>query len=103
MQGMARGLSLFEEALLDFEAQDPNVEWYPKTATQCYCVKYYEKIGATTQTALDHFFKRVDRIEFIKEPEHAPGMVETAVCLPSPIANSPSGLPPPVSSPSSSQ
>ena len=44
MQGMARGLSLFEEALLDFEAQDPNVEWYAKTATQCYCVKYYEKI-----------------------------------------------------------
>ena len=33
MQGMARELSLFEKALLDFEAQDPNVEGYTKTAT----------------------------------------------------------------------
>ena len=30
MQGMARELSLFEKALLDFEAQDPNVEGYTK-------------------------------------------------------------------------
>ena len=36
MQGMTWGVSLFEEALLDFEAQDPNVEWYAKTATQCH-------------------------------------------------------------------
>ena len=100
---MVKGFYLFEETLQFFEAQDPNVEWYAKTATQCYCVKYYEKIGATTRISLDHFFKRVDIIEFIKEPEHVPGMVETAVCLPSPIANSPSDLPPPVSSPSSSQ
>ena len=32
MQEMARGLSLFEEALLVFEAQDPEVEWYMKDA-----------------------------------------------------------------------
>ena len=32
MQEMARGLSLFEEALLAFEAQDPNVEQYMKVA-----------------------------------------------------------------------
>ena len=32
MQEMARGFSLFEEALLVFEAQDPNVEQYTKVA-----------------------------------------------------------------------
>ena len=31
-QEMARGFSLFEEALLVFEAQDLNVEWYTKVA-----------------------------------------------------------------------
>ena len=46
MQEMARGFSLFEEALLVFEAQDSNVEWYTKVAAavqnavQCYCVIY---------------------------------------------------------------
>ena len=29
-QEMARGFSLFEKALLVFEAQDLNVEWYMK-------------------------------------------------------------------------
>ena len=32
MQEMARGFSLFEEALLVFEAQDRNVEQYTKVA-----------------------------------------------------------------------
>ena len=32
MQEMARGFSLFEEALLVFEAQDPKVVWYTKLA-----------------------------------------------------------------------
>ena len=42
MQEMARGFSLFEEALLVFEAQDLKVEWYTKIAAavqyaiQCY-------------------------------------------------------------------
>ena len=46
MQEMARGFSLFEEALLVFEAQDPNVELYMKVAAaiqnaiQCYRVIY---------------------------------------------------------------
>ena len=31
-QKIERGFSLFEEALLIFEAQDPNVEWYTKAA-----------------------------------------------------------------------
>ena len=49
MQVMASGFSLFEEALLDFEAGDPNIEWYTKLAAAfknaiwCYCVIYDEK------------------------------------------------------------
>ena len=49
MQKMARGFSLFEEALLVFEAQNPNVEWYTKVAAavqnaiQCYHVIYGKK------------------------------------------------------------
>ena len=67
MQEMARGFSLFEEALL--KAQHLKAEWYTKVAAavqnaiQWYCAIYDEKKRATTQTSLDHFFKRVDRIE----------------------------------------
>ena len=68
MQEMAREFSLSEEALLVFEAQDQNIGWYTKCAAvvqnaiQCYQVIYDKKKRATTQTSLDHFFKRVDRI-----------------------------------------
>ncbi len=68
MQEMTRGFSLFEEALLFFEAQEPNVEHYTKVAAavqdavQCYRVIYDEKKRATTQTSRDCFFKRVDRM-----------------------------------------
>ena len=112
MQEMARGFSLFAEALLVFEAQDPNAEQYTKvTATvqnaiQCYCVIYDEKKRATTQISLDHFFKRVDGIESSKEPEHMPsmsGVSGNAACPPSPVADDPSALQSPTSSPSSSQ
>ena len=108
----AEGFSLFEEALLVFEAQDPNVEWYTKVAAsvphaiQCYHVIYDEKKRATTQTPLDRFFKRVDRIESNKEPEpvtSTSGVSEIAACPPSPIADDPSALPSPNSSPISSQ
>ena len=105
-QDMARGFSLFEEALLVFEAQDPNVEAAVQNSIQCYCVTYDEKKRAMTQTSLDHFFKRVDRIESSKEPETVPstsGVSEIAACPPSPIADDPSPLPSPTSSPSSSQ
>ena len=57
-QEMARGFSLFEEELLVFEAQDPNVEEYTmvaaavQNAIQCYHVIYDEKKRATTQTSL---------------------------------------------------
>ena len=77
---MARGFSLFKEALLVFEAQDLNVEQYMKVAAavqdaiQCYRVIYDEKKRATAQTSLDCFFKRVDRIESSKEPEPVPSM-----------------------------
>ena len=112
MQEMARGFSLFEKALLVFEAQDPNVEQYTKVAAavqnaiHCYRVIYHEKKNATTQTSLDRFFKRVDRIESSKEVEPVPsmsGVSEIAACPPSPIADNPSALPSPTSSPSSSQ
>ena len=52
------------------------------------------------------FFRKVDRIESSKEPESVssmPGMSETAACPPSPIADDPSALPSPTSSPNSSQ
>ena len=112
MQEMARGFSLFEEALLVFEAQDLNIERYTKVAEaiqnaiQCYPVIYDEKKRATTQTSLNCFFKRVDRIESSKEPEPVPstsGMSDIAACPLSPIADDPSALPSPTSSPSSSQ
>ena len=56
-------LVLFEEALLVFEAQDPNIERYTKVAAavqnaiQCYRVIYDEKKRATTQTSLGRFFQ----------------------------------------------
>ena len=64
------------------------------------------KKRATTQTSLDCFLKRVDRIESSKEPEPVPslsGMSGIAACPPSPIADDPSALPAPTFSPSSSQ
>ena len=73
-------LVLSEEALLVFEAQDPNAEQDMKAeatlqnAIQCYCVTYDEKKRATTQMSLDRFFKSVDRIESRKEPEPVPLM-----------------------------
>ena len=63
MQEMAREFSLFEEALLVFEAQDLNVEQYMKVAAaiqnanQGYHVICDEKKRATTQTSLDDFFQ----------------------------------------------
>ena len=112
MQEMASGLSLFEEALLVFEAQDPDIEWYMKVAAAvqnaiwCYLVIHNEKKITTIQTSLDRFFKKVDRIESSKEPEPVPStscVSETTACPPSPIAEDPSALPSPTSSPSSSQ
>ena len=43
-----------------------------QNAIQCYRVIYDEKKRATTQTSLDCFFKRVERIESSKEPEPVP-------------------------------
>ena len=64
------------------------------------------KNRATTQTSLDCFLKRIDRTESSKEPEPVPspsGMSGIAACPPSPVADDPSLLPAPTSSPSSSQ
>ena len=59
---------------------------------------------ATTQTSLDHFFKRVDRIESNKGAEPVPSSArvrELAACPQPPIAEGPSALPspPPLSPP----
>ena len=73
-------------------------------ATQCSRVIYEEKKRATTWTSLDiifFFFKRVDQIEFSKEPNPVPatsGVSEIAACPPSPVADGASAP----SSPSSS-
>ena len=63
------------------------------------------KKRAATQTSLDHFFKRVHRIESSQERETVPssGVSETAAFSPSPIADNPSGLSSPPSTPFSSQ
>ena len=109
---MARGFSLQEEALLVFEAQDPNIAQYTKVAAavqnaiQHHHVIHDEKKRATTQKSLDSFSKKVHSIETSKEPEPVPstlGMNEITACPPSPIADDPSSLPFPTSSPSSSQ
>ena len=81
-----------------------NVAAAVQNAIQCYRVIYDEKKRATTQTSLDRFFKRVDGIESSKEPVPSmSGVSEIAACLLSPIADHPSALPSPTSSPSSSQ
>ena len=76
-QKIERGFSWFEEALLIFEAQDPNVEWYVKAAAAIQnaiqCGHEQEK-RVTTQMSLDYFFKRVDRIESSKELEPVPSV-----------------------------
>ena len=100
-------LALFEEALLGFEAQAPNVGWYMKVAAaiqnviQCYPGIYDEKKRVTTQISPDCSFTGVDRIESSKESElvlSMTGMSETAACPPSPIADNHSALPSPTSS-----
>ena len=58
-------------------------------------VIYDDKKRVSTQTSLDCFLRRVDRIESGKEPEPVPsmsGVSETAACPPSPIADDPSAL-----------
>ncbi|XP_003586775.1 uncharacterized protein [Bos taurus] len=100
---MARGFSLFKEALLVFEAQDSNVEQYTKVAAavenaiQCYRVIYEKKKGDTAQTTLDR--KTVDEIESSKESESVSSMSvsEIVTCVPSPIADDPSAPPSPTS------
>ena len=112
MQEMTKGFSFFEEALLVIEAWDLNLGWYRKVAgavqnaVQHHYIIHDEKNRASTQTLPEHFFKRVDRIEYSKEPEPVTsmsGMSEIEACLPSPTADDPLALPSPTSSPSSSQ
>ena len=104
-------LVLFEEALIAFEAQELNIEWYTRVVTaflhnaiQCYCYLWEQKELLSRQHRI-RFFKRGDRIESSKEPEPVPstrGMSEIAACPPSPTADNwlyhlPPPLPTPVS------
>ena len=63
MQEMTRGFSLFEEGLLVFEAQDPNIEWYTKVVAavqntiQCYHVIYDEKKKSYYPDIAESFFQ----------------------------------------------
>lgn len=76
VQERARGFALLEEALLAFQAQDPDVECMvhmkrgrhsvQSTATESSMGR---KIKSYYPDMLDHFLKRVDRIESSKEPE----------------------------------
>ncbi|XP_069434705.1 nuclear autoantigen Sp-100-like isoform X15 [Ovis canadensis] len=112
-QEMARGFCLSEKAASVSEAQDSDVGRYVKkvvaavqSAVRCYRVTHDEKKRASTQTSLDHFLKRVDRVESSKELEpvsSVSGVSEIAACPPSPIADDPSALPSSTSCPSSSQ
>ena len=60
-QEIARRVSLSEESLLAFEAQNLNIEQYTQeaqavqNAMQCYRVVYDENKRAMTQTSLGHF------------------------------------------------
>ena len=73
---------------------------------QHYYIIHDEKNRPPTQTLLDHFFKRADRIESLKEPEPVTsmsGMSEIEACLPTPTSHDSSALPSLTSSPFSSQ
>ena len=73
---------------------------------QCQHAINDKKKRVTTQISPDCSFTGVDRIESSKESElvlSMTGMSETAACPPSPIADDPSALPSPTSSPNSSQ
>ena len=101
--GNGKGFFLFEETVLVFETQDLNIDQDTKVATAG--VIFDKKERATPQSSLNHFFKRVDRIESSNEPEpvpSTPSMREIAACPPpSPVADNPSALPPSTFPPSS--
>ena len=75
-QKVARGFSLFEEALLIFETQDPYVEWLMKVNSAFRMQSSATMSPMMTKNELlpsyHLFFKRVDRIQCSKEPEPMP-------------------------------
>ena len=96
-QEMARGFSVFEEALLAFEAQDLNIEWYKKGAAavqNAICIMYVSCMMRKQELlAREHWIIfQVGRIELSNEPEPVPsmsGMSEIAACPLSPVAKDP--------------
>ena len=108
MWEMAGNFLYLRKHLLDFETQDPNVEWYTSVETtvqnaiQCYHLICEEKKQATIQTLLDHF--STGQIELNPEPVPSTlGMREIAACRLSPVVDDSSALPPSASFLSSSQ
>lgn len=110
-QEMARGVSLVEEALFAFEAQDPNTGWHTQAAAamqnagQSYHVVYDEEKRATAHTP--HRFFQDGRWSWIQQ-----GMRTRAIsvshewnrtCPPPPIADHTAAPPSPTSSPSRRQ
>ena len=98
-QEMAKGFSLFREALLvlrDRTQREVHEGCNSHSVNRCYCVIYGEKKRSTTQTWLDCFSKRVNKTESSKEPEPMPsvsGMSGIAACPLLPIPDHTSVLP----------
>ena len=93
---MSNHISSIKEALLLLEGQDPSTEQFTEVAAaihnaiQLYHVISDKRKRATPQTSLDHFFKRVDRIESNKKSEVVPlksGVSEMAACPPGPTVD----------------
>ena len=102
MQGRPKRFSLFEEAEDLYVELCRNSEFNPVLVS----VMTGEKKKAATQTSLNHYFKRVGRIESNRKPELVPsmsGLSKIAACLLTPIADSPWALASPASFPSAHQ
>ena len=104
MQGRPKRFSLFEEAEDLYVELCRNSEFNPVLVSVMTGKKKKKK--AATQTSLNHYFKRVGRIESNRKPEHVPsmsGLSKIAACLLTPIADSPWALASPASFPSAHQ
>ena len=109
--GNGRGLSLLEEPLLVLRHRTRT--WNgTRRSQQPFRVQSSAAVSPVMRKKellpghrwIVFFFKRVDRIEFSKEPNPVPttsGVSEIAACPPSPVADDPSAPLSPISSPSS--
>ena len=105
-QEIARGFSLFEEALLVFETLKPNVKQYMNFAATVQNAIYATVSSMMRKKKELLPIKRIYRVESSTEPDPVPwasGVSEIAVCPPSPILmvlqlyHLPPLFPPPIS------